>query len=291
MRHLASLLLLICLSLALPVPTVWANDEAISQPVLTMGIFPRRNAKATMKLFRPLAEYLSQQLGQEVRLVTAKNFKTFWQGVEQQKYDLVHYNQYHYIISHQKYGYRVILKNEEFGEATIAGSLIVRKDSEIHQVADLKGKKIVFGGGPKAMQSYIVATYLLRQGGLQAGDYEEAFAKNPPNAILSAFYGQAAAAGSGDKVLNLTVVQQQVDTEQLKILIKGEQLPHLPWAVKASLTTELSEKIQTLLSQLNESASGQALLKQARLTDLLIATDAEYNAHRDIIKAVYGNEF
>jgi len=291
MRAFKYIFYVLIVSLLLPVTPTWATEESNVITPLKMGIFPRRNAKVTVKLFRPLAQYLSVQLGREVQLMVTKDFKTFWQGVEERRYDLVHYNQYHYIVSHQQYGYQVILKNEEFGEATIAGSIIVRKDSGVNSVADLKGKKIVFGGGPKAMQSYIVATYLLRQGGLQAGDYEEDFAKNPPNAILSAFYEQAAAAGSGDKVLKLGVVKQQIDIDKMKFLVRGEQLPHLPWAIKSDLTLDLRDKIQHLLFHLKDSEEGQKLLKQARLTGLALATDEEYHPHREIIKAIYGNQF
>jgi phosphonate transport system substrate-binding protein len=168
---------------------------------LTMGVFPRRNAKVTMKLFNPIAKYLSRKLGREVELVISKDFESFWEGVTEQRYDLVHYNQYHYLESHKKYGYQVIAKNEEFGSSRISGVITIRVDSGIRSVLDLKGKKIVFGGGPKAMMSYIVPTYLLREGGLRAGDYEEAFARNPPNAILSAYFRQSAAAGAGRPML------------------------------------------------------------------------------------------
>ncbi len=287
-----SLLSVVLLTLLLPPPSLLATEAVqVSKTPLTMGIFPRRNAKMTMKLFRPLQKHLSQALKQEIRLVTAKNFKTFWQGVKQQKYDLVHYNQYHYIVSQKKYGYQVLLRNEEFGEDTIAGALMVRTDSGIDTIADLKGKKIIFGGGPKAMQSYIVATYLLRQGGLQAGDYIEDFAKNPPNAILTAFYGQAAAAGAGDKVLDLKVVKQQIDSSKMKMLARAPQLPHLPWAVKADMAPELRDKIQTLLLQLKNDDQGQKILKNARLSGFQAAKDADYDPHREIIKTVYGDDF
>ncbi len=273
-----------------PQSVIWAAESEVLSP-LTMGVFPRRNATVTFQLFRPLADYLSTQLGREVKLITTKDFKSFWDSVEQQRYDLVHYNQYHYVVSQKKFGYQVILKNEEFGESTIAGAIIVRKDSGITSMQDLKGKKIIFGGGPKAMQSYIVATYLLRWGGLLAGEYEEAFAKNPPNAILSAYYGQAAAAGSGDKVLNLEVVKQHIDIKEMNVLARGAQLPHLPWAVKAAIDSTLRDKIQHLLSHLNDTAEGRQLLNSAHLTALVPATDAEYNSHRSIIRTVYGNDY
>lgn len=260
--------------------------QAQEEPLI-IGIFPRRNATDTYKYFKPLADYLGQQLNRSVEIETSKDFDTFWRGVESKRYDLVHFNQYHYILSHKSFNYQVIVKNREFGEETIAGAIVVRKDSGINSVMDLKGKTIVFGGDSKAMISYIAATYLLRQGGLQAGDYQEEFAKNPPNAILSVYYEQVAAAGSGDKILNLGVVTSQINTDELKILVSGEPLAHLPWAVKGDMSATLRDKIQTLLINLNQSPAGKAILKNARLTDLVIANDAEFDKHREIINKLY----
>ena len=60
----------------------------------------------------PLADHLAERLGYKVVLVTSKDFDTFWKGVEEQKYDLVHFNQYHYIRSAQTY--KVIAHAQEF---------------------------------------------------------------------------------------------------------------------------------------------------------------------------------
>ncbi|WP_353571048.1 PhnD/SsuA/transferrin family substrate-binding protein [Candidatus Albibeggiatoa sp. nov. BB20] len=286
--------LMMCGLLLYTLPTLSFAAESGSQTLekpLIVGIFPRRSAKITMKLFRPLSDYLSEKLGREVKVVTSKNFKTFWKGVLKHQYDLVHYNQYHYVVSHQKYGYQVILKNEEMGNDTITGSIIVRKDSGIKSVLDLKGKKIVFGGGKRAMQSYIVARYLLEQGGLKWGEYEADFAKNPPSAIKAAFFKQADAAGAGDVVLKLNVVKKKVDIEQLEYLARGERLPHLPWAVKSDMPTELRDEIQMLMADLKQSSEGQTLLKNMRLTSLNPATDEEFNRHREIIQAVLDEQY
>ena len=258
---------------------------------LVIGIFPRRNAIKTIQLFKPLESYLSEKLKRKVILQTSKNFATFWHGVKNKRYDLVHFNQYHYLVSHKQFGYDVILKNVEFGEATITGSIIVRKDSGINTVKDLKGKSIVFGGGPKAMQSYIFARYLLETNGLTKGDYKVAFAKNPPNAILATAFKQADAAGSGEKVLRLGVVQKQVDTSELKYLIQGEQLAHLPWAVDSDMPDSLKLKIQSLLVNLNNTSEGKKVLKSAKLDGLEKAGDLEYNPHRKIVEYVLKEKY
>lgn len=277
-----------CLALSSLLPN--SAFSAKNKP-LVLGIFPRRNTKLTFKLFSPLAEHISTTLNREVKLVTTKNFKQFWQDVKNQNYDIVHFNQYHYIISNQLYNYQVILKNQEFGNSSIAGAITVRKDSNINSILDLKNKTILFGGGKMAMQSYIAAKWLLQKGGLNQADYIEKIAVNPPNAIMSTFHKQADAAGSGDVILRLESVKKQIDVSQMKYLATTEQLPHLPWAVKNTMDELTKLKIQHSLSELHKDPAGQLILDSARLSALTIATDADYNKHRSIIKDVYGDDY
>ena len=281
-----------CLALSslLPGAAYSATEQSNDRPLI-LGVFTRRNPKLTFKLFFSLAEYLSSALNREVKLESAKNFKQFWSGVKTQRYDIVHFNQYHYIISNLLYNYQVILKNEEFGNSTIAGAISVRKDSGIDTLQDLKNKTILFGGGKMAMQSYISAKWLLLQAGLHDDDYIEKIAINPPNAIMSTFNKQADAAGAGDIILRLKYVKNKIDVNEMKILAETQQLPHLPWAVKGDMNETLKTKIQQVLSSLQETKQGQAILKSSRLTALLPATDNDYNQHRKIITEVYGEDY
>ncbi len=273
----------------LPKTTIAGNAK--QQHALIMGVFPRRNIKLTYQIFTPMAQYLSDTLNVDIKLVTAKNFKLFWQGVKEQRYDLVHYNQYHYIISNLLYNYQVILKNQEFNNNTVSSSIIVRKDSGYEAISDLKNKTILFGGGKMAMQSYIAARWLLNQGGLPHGSYIEKFAVNPPNAIMSTFYKQADAAGAGDVVLRQAMVIKNIDITKMDILAKTWPLPHLPWAVKNDMTPLLQEKIQSILSSLNTHTEGRDILSEAKLSALEPATDNEYDRHRKIISDIYGKDY
>lgn len=255
-----------------------------------MGVFPRRSVQTTTEIFTPLAKYLSSKLQREVRLETTHDFASFWQQVGQKRYDIVHYNQYHYLRSHKEFGYRVIAQNEEFGLSKIAGAIVVRTDSGINSLHDLRGKKIVFGGDRLAMQAYITASYLLRQAGLKPGDYFEQFALNPPKAAIATFYQQAAAAGTGDHVLELPRVTEEIDTSKMKYLATSQPVAHLPWAVKAEMPAQLVGEVSSLLTGLKQSADGRELLQQLRLSNILPASDVDYNEHRHIIKTVLNED-
>lgn len=284
-RYIRTLLAVCLVGAILLPPPVMADDS------LVVGIFPRRNATDTMRMFTPLVEYLSSKLGRKVRLVTSKDFKSFWKGVLEQRYDIVHYNQLNYIQSHKEVGYQVILKNAEFGHSTIAGAIATRKDTGITSIKQLKGKKIVFGGGRSAMMSYIVPTALLRKAGLKQGDYTEEFARNPPNALLAGYFGQADAAGVGDVAVRLPIVTSKIDTSKMVFLATSKPMAHLPWATKQSMHPALRTRIQSILANLSNTEEGRRILKQAALTDLVVAKDSEYDPHRKLIRQVLGKEY
>ena len=257
---------------------------------LSIGIFPRRNVSMTHALFNPLIRYLSECLERPVHLETAKDFTQFWENLRNRQYDIVHFNQYHYILSHELYGYRAIVRNNEFGSSLIAGSIIVRKDKGYESLQDLRGKILLFGGGPRAMQSYIAPRWLLQNAGLHFGDYEEHIALNPPNAVISTFLGRADAAGAGDVIIRLDVVKNAIDVAQLTYLAKTEPMAQLPWAVHPRLSGDEVLAIKDVLYRLHETPVGQKLLDNAQLSGLDETKDSDYDPHRKIIRDVYGND-
>jgi len=261
--------------------------HAAEQP-LTMGIFPRNKAAETTTRYTPLANYLSERLGRKVILVTAKDFDAFWKAVTERRYDIVHYNQYHYIRSAQSY--KVIAHNQEFGKNAVAGALYVRKDSGITELSQLRGRTIIFGGGKDAMLSYIAPRFLLMQAGLKEGEFKTEFAVNPPNTLLALFNRQADAAGGGDILIDLPVVKSAVNTEELRLLAATEPLLFLPWAVNRSMPTKLADSIQSVIVDLARSEAGKEVLKAAQTTGIERAGDRAYDPHRKMINAVFGPE-
>ena len=274
-------------------PLLWLIATAVVAPViqaaedpLIMGVFPRRNSAETAKLFTPMADYLGERLGRKVKLVTSKNFDSFWKTVTEQRYDIVHYNQYHYIRSAQTY--QVIAHSQEFGKDAVAGALYVRRDSGITEISQLRGRTIIFGGGKDAMLSYIAPRYLLMQAGLKEGDFKTEIAVNPQNALVALYYKQADAAGGGDIVLDQPVIKNAINVQDVRLLAATEPLLFLPWAVKRAMPAKLAESIQSILVDLKNDEAGKRVLKSAIMTGMGKAGDKDYHPHRQMTTAVFG---
>jgi phosphonate transport system substrate-binding protein len=269
---LAALLLLVC------------GAAGAAEPELTFGVFPRRNAVETTRMFTPLAEELSRKVGRKVKLSTSRDFESFWVGVRERRYDIVHYNPYHYIRSADFY--EVIAHIEEGGKKTIAGAIFVRKDSGIGRLEDLRGRTVLFGGGEDAMVSYIANRYLLLHAGLRKDDFRPLFAVNPPNSVIALHHRQADAAGAGDGVLELPVVRKSIDAGELRALAVSPPLLQLPIAVRRGTRAELRHAIERALLELPASEAGRKALQSAVLTGIGHARDRDYEPHRKMVEAV-----
>ena len=272
---------------------LWSIAMATAAPVveavesgLALGVFPRYNATETITMYTPLADHLSERLGRKVTLVASKDFDAFWKAVEEQRFDIVHYNQYHYIRSAKTY--TVIAHTQEFGKSAVSGAVFVRKDSGITDIAQLRGRTVIFGGGKDAMMSYIAPRFLMMRAGLKEADFRTEFAVNPPNALLALYHKQADAAGGGDILIDLPVVRNAINAGELKILATTEPLLFLPWAVKRAMHAKLRESIQASLTDLESSEAGRNALKAARTTGIGKAEDKDYAAHRKMTEAVFG---
>lgn len=276
--------IIVFLIVAIPLPSpVYAVED-----VLTLGVFPRQDAKTTTKAFTPLVTYLSKKLNRKVILKMSFSYSNFWQDVKEKRYDIVHYNQYHYVKSHVKFGYDVFAMNEEQGKSKITSGIYSIKNSGITKPEDIKGKIVAFGGGPKSMVSYILPLHTLKKLNIASHEFKSIFAKNPPNAVLSVLFNTSDLAAVGTPVLLMPKITRSPDASNLQELAVSEAIVHLPWAYSSELPQELKRKIKEIYINLHTSEEGKQILKKAKVTNFLEANDADYNRVREIIFEVIG---
>jgi len=288
MKLLSTRLLLLLLA---GLHLVTGSTRADEAPALHLGVFPRHPAHDTQRMFEPLRAHLSERLGRPVILHMPVDYVSFWSAIEADRFDLVHYNQYHYVRAHAEHGHRLVVANEEHGRRQIRALIHVRDDSEARNLEDLRGRKILFGGGPSAMVSYVLATDLLRRHGLDDGDYIEQFAQNPVKALVALYFMQADAASAGDPVIDLPSVSGQIDSDRLKVLAHSAAIPHLPWAVNGSLSRALEHAIRGALLDLNTTREGRSILRNLQLSGLRAVDDRQYDVVRQVVARVLGERY
>ena len=111
--------------------------ETTTKP-LEIGIIPNISTHALFAAYQPLRLYLEQQLGRPVILLTAPDFKTFYERTGKGDYDLAITPPHLARLAEIESGY-VPLTTYQNGLDAI---LLVAKNSPIRAVAELRGKNI-----------------------------------------------------------------------------------------------------------------------------------------------------
>lgn len=270
--------------IALIVLCVNAPQTSLAEPeTLVFGVFPRWNAQITIRDFTPLAALLERELGRRVRVETDKDFDSFMRRVYKKEFAVVHLNQLQYVRAHEAAGYQAIAKLCDNPNCSIKAIVVIRRDAKISKLSDLKGKIIAFGD-PGAMVSHVLTKSLLRESALGPDQYRAIFTKNPPNALLAVYNGEANAAGVGMLVLQRPEIRQRVDVRQLRILAESREIPNLPVAVRGDLDPQISRRIQKILTGLAEHPEGHAMLKQMGVQRFATADNREYDIARKLMK-------
>ena len=152
------------LSLLLSVILLSGCDQPFDGPPIRLGYMNCNSEVETQKRFRPLTAYLEQQLGRpfEAVPVDTQDFEPRFAAGD---FTFTHGNSLLYIILRENYDLQLIATEQrgQFGART-AGSIIVRRDSPIKSLEDLKGKRMLFG--PQLAPTGYLAQYDLM---LQAG--------------------------------------------------------------------------------------------------------------------------
>ena len=132
---------------------------------LRVGFMICNSAEETRARFAPLAAHLAEQLGRRVEPVWLDT-ADFDEALRARRFDLIHTNSYLYAWFHEAYGFRV-LAGEARGRdgAYSSGTIIAGGESPVQALADLRGRRFVFGPA-FAPTAYLTPYWLLLEAGI-----------------------------------------------------------------------------------------------------------------------------
>ena len=139
---------------------VTSISAEVQKKPITIAVLPCTDIVMTFKKFHPLATYLTQKTGLPIRLVVPENLTKFETSLHNGEIDFALQDPHTFLKLSNLFDKDSLLRALNLEGGTIqSGVIIVRKDSGIHKVTDLKGKTVMFG--PKFSASKWLAGRLL----------------------------------------------------------------------------------------------------------------------------------
>ena len=263
------------------------EPEYASQPpggkqALILGVLPYYNPQHLYEDYAPLVAYLNQNLpGIKVELVASRSYEEFEKRLYGRSFHLALANPYEALES-LEHGYRLFGKVGD--DASFRGVILVRKESGIHTLADLKGKTISFPG-PTALAGAMMPLYFLQTHGLDVHrDIHPLFSGSQESSIMNAYLGNSAA---GAAFLARWQAFQAEHPGMAAELVAQWETPALvnnALVAREDVPKETLERVAALLFDLQTHAQGLKLLHGIAVTQFERATEETYQPVRDFLK-------
>ena len=271
--------LVITLALAWHTPgtgeTIRKGPGGARNGTVYFGVIPRDNPRIAYEKYQPIMDYLSETTPYTFELVLEKSYADTVNALGRGDIDIAFLSPITYLHAYDEFRATPILKSiTDKGTPFYRSVIVVRQDSALDRLEDMKGKDFAFA----ALQSTsgnLIPRFLLAEVGIHVGElgsykhfnYHDTVVKS----VLKGKYDAGAVRDSvAEKYLPLG----------LKIISASGPIPTGPVVSGPAASPEIIEAIRRELIQLNKTKEGARVLKKIDVEfrgGFVPATDADYD--------------
>lgn len=275
------------------------SDNTEDDSPLTLQFVPTRTEENMEAAAQPLAALLTEQLGREVKVTIATDYTTIIEAMASKKIDIGIMPPATYVMAHDQGAADAILAAKLPATITetaekdptnlvdgFRGEILVRTDSGINSIQDLKGKTIAVQS-PASASGYIFPVVELADAGLDIhSDLTLRNIAGIDSAIIAVINGEVDAAFSfeGGRVL-LKKEYPNVINEVKVLYLTEAWIPNDTIAVNTSISDDLREKIRQAFLAIAADPAGleivSGLYSHLGYTEV---NDSNYDIVRDYTK-------
>ncbi len=263
-----------------------------ARPKYRIGYMICNSEEDTLRRFRPLTAYLSAELGVDFEAVA---IDTVGYTKHIDDLDFTHTNSLLYIIMQRFHGVEIIAgeKSGPLGSRT-RGAIVTLAKSDIGSLADLRGKKMIFGPalGPV---SYMSQMDILQKAGIDP-ENDLAFYAIPHGSfkhekvIYGVLFGkyEAGAIPIGD--LEKMSRDGRIDKDDFRVLAEGEVVPYCNFARTQRVDDALAKRLEQALVGLKKGVTAEVdgevvkVLERAEIDGYDAISDRDFDVVREMAK-------
>ncbi|WP_420549502.1 phosphate/phosphite/phosphonate ABC transporter substrate-binding protein [Curvivirga sp.] len=247
-----------------------SNVASASDNRLYFGIVPQQAASRLAKMWGPFMNEISNQTGMTIQFATMKDIPSFEKCLAKGAYDISYMNPYHYTVFSKQSGYEAIAHQTE---KKLKGLIVVRSDSDVLTLKDLRGQKVAFPS-PAAFGASVLPRAEM-QG--QNIDFEPIYVKSH-DSVYKAVANKLMPAGGGVQRTFNSIPDDLKD--QLKVIYRTNGYTPHAFAVKGDMDEKRKQAIQAAMILISQEHP--ELLKNIGMKGIQNATNDTWNDVRDL---------
>ena len=245
------------------------------------AIHPLNNPARLFEIYGPLIDYLNRNIPNvKFRLEASRNYEEFDKKLYSRQLDFALPNPYQTLNS-LNHGYHVIAKMGD--DNKFAGVILVRRDSGINKLSDLKGKKVSYPART-ALAATMMPQYYFQTHGLDVNrDIENLYVGSQESSIMNVYLGNVAAGATWP--LPWDAFRKEHPDIASALEVKWETAPMINngVVVKDDVPELLARQVAQLLNSLHTTGEGKAILAGMPLSRFELADDKRYEVIEDFL--------
>lgn len=258
------------------------NEPVNKQIEYSFAVHPLHNPSRLYEAFNPLMEYLNNHIPQAYfRLEASRDYPTYDKKLAQAQVDFALPNPYQTVTAIETGRYQVLSKMGD--DYNFRGIILVRKDSGIEKISDLRGKTISYPA-PTALAATMLPQYFLFQQGLDIQkDVTNQYVGSQESSIMNVFHGEVDAAATWPPPWELLSQQRPELKNQLRVQWQTDPLPNNAVIARSDVSPDIVKQVQHLLGNLHTHSKGRSILAGMYLSKFENASNASYQPVRKFI--------
>lgn len=249
------------------------------EQTLTIGLIPEQQIFDQVLRYTPLADYISKKIGVKVRLQVLSRYGNIIDNFVSMGLDGAFFGSFTYTLAHAKLGVEVLARPENLaGVSTYHGLIFVRKDSGIHTVADMKGKRFALVDKATTAGYLLPLDYFYRNGIRDYKKYlrEAYFAGTHEDAIHDVLDRKADIGAAKNTIFQKMEKEEPGIMKELTVLQRSPDVPENGLAVRKDLDGPVKQKLKETLLAMNTDPEGEKILKKFGARKFIETTDRDY---------------
>ncbi len=258
--------LIIVAAIFLPgIPLSHATSVGPDRKVLSFAVSLPAPPSRIFKMWNPFVKHLETVTGHEIHLLTPRGLNTLEQQFEDEKIDFIYINSYAYYLYHQKGLLEAVAQmRNKAGHVTSRGRVLVRRDSGISQLDDLRGGRLSLIS-PHGAGSYLAPRAMLKQHGLEMEkDIDVTYSGDLKKSVYDVLLNEATAAVMCG--VNYDIINTKLDLQDIFVMQLTDEFPEAVIAVRRGIDPALKEQIRTTIINMTNSIEGRRALSKLRNT-------------------------
>lgn len=241
---------------------------------LRVSAIPDEAPTELIRKFKPLGEYLEQQLGMPVKFTPVSDYAAVVESLASDRLDLAWLGGFTFVQTRLKTGNAIPLVQRERDEQFT--SKFITADPAVKSLADLKGKTFAFGSVSSTSGS-LMPRYFMLKDGIQPEQFFKRIAYSGAHDATAAWVeaGKADAGVLNASVWDKLVAAGKVDTDKVRVISTTPPYYDYNWTVRGNLDPALVEKIKAAFLALDPANPEHKAILDLQAASRFIETKPE----------------